>query len=196
MTSSFGKTHTIGANLPTSPTTTPNGSTYKAFTDSVDAKETVKLNLDLIEHLDLSNLLERTNEVTVPPVFPPTLSDSESSEAEDDSSSLMEELVRLSRKQQNAAAPGPGSLISHHLPDISRSIRNKAHDVGVTCGQSVATTDLKDCLSPLSASKSADTVFLDLRELHRRTSQVTYGCFYSKSYRYIKIVAVKRTGLV
>lgn len=171
VTSSFGKTHTIGANLPTSLTTTPNGSTYKAFTDNVDAKETVKLNLDLIEHLDLSNLLERTNEVTVPPVFPPTLSDAESSEAEDDSSSLMEELVRLSRKQQNAAAPGPGSLISHHLPDISRSIRNKAHDVGVTCGQSVATTDLKDCLSPLSASKSADTVFLDLRELHRRTSQ-------------------------
>ena len=125
----------------------------------------------MIEHLNLGDLLERTNEVTVPPVFPPSLSDSGNSDSEDSGNSLMEELVRLSRKQQNAAAPEPSSPIEHHSPRSSENVENKTHDVGVMSGPPVASTGVTACLDPSSRLK--DTVFLDLRKLEKETPQVT-----------------------
>ena len=137
----------------------------------------------MIEHLNLGDLLERTNEVTVPPLFPSDLSDSGNSDSEDSGNSLMEELVRLSRKQQHAAAPGPVSPIEHHSPRSSENVKNKTHDVGVMSGPSVTSTGVTACLDPPSRTK--DTVFLDLRKLERETQQVIdFGCnrpFYSCS---------------
>lgn len=125
-------------------------------------QETVKLRFDLLEHLNLSDYLERTNEVTVPPVFPPILSDSSSDDA-DDSTSLMEELVRLSRKQQGNAAPEPVSPVDHHARGMSENEKNKKHDVGVMSGPSVSSRGVTACLDPSTPSRSTNTVFLDLR---------------------------------
>ena len=139
----------------------------------------MRLDFDLIEHLDLGNLLEHTNEVTIPPLFPATHSDTESCKSEDDNDNLMEELGRLSRKQQNAVAPDPVAPISLHLPDKSESVKNKPQDFGVMTEQSVTSTGVTTCLSSSSSRKSTDTVFLDLRLLAEETLEVICGYFYS-----------------
>lgn len=95
---SFGKIYIIGVNFFIFFIIILNGSIYKVFIDNVDVKEIVKFNLDFIEYLDFSNFFECINEVIVFLVFLLIFSDVESSEVEDDSSSFMEEFVRLSRK--------------------------------------------------------------------------------------------------
>lgn len=132
-------------------------------------QETVELRFDLLEHLNLSDYLERTNEVTVPPVFPPFLADSECSDDADDSTSLMEELVRLSRKQQSDAAPEPVNPVDHHAKSSSKNVKNKRHDVGVMSGPSVTSTGVTACLDSSIPSRSKNTVFLDLRKLEEQT---------------------------
>ena len=138
-------------------------------TDYVKSHDTVELRFDLIEHLNLDEFLERTNEVTVPTVFPPILGDSESSDSEDSGNSLMEELLRLSRMQQNAAAPEPKSPIDLHSPGTSGSPKHRTHDIGVMSGPSVTSTGVTASLDPSTPSRSKDTVFLDLRRLEGKT---------------------------
>lgn len=123
----------------------------------------------MLEHLNLSDYLERTNEVTVPPVFPPILGDSSSDDA-DESTNLMEELVRLSKKQQSDAAPEPVSPVDHHARGNSENVKNKKHDVGVMSGPSVSSRGVTACLDPSIPSRSKNTVFLDLRRLEEQTA--------------------------
>ena len=125
--------------------------------------ETVELRFDLLEHLNLSDYLERTNEVTVPPIFPPILSDSGSDDA-DDSTSLMEELVRLSRKQQSNAAPEPVGPTDHHARCMPENKKNNKQDVGVMSGPSVSSRGVTASLDSSTPSRSTRTVFLDLRK--------------------------------
>lgn len=175
MASSSTKSLKIGAELPSSLIEAQSPSTYVAASDGGNAQEIVRLNFDLIEHLDLGNLLERTNEVTIPPVFPATHSDTESCKSEDDNDSLMEELVRLSRKQQNAGAPDSVVPISLHLTDKSESVKDKPQDFGLMTEQSVTSTGVTACLSSSSSRKCTDTVFLDLRGLAEEALEVIYG---------------------
>ena len=168
--SSSTQTTSVGAELPSSLAEDKKATTTSVSAHHTDPHDTVKLSFDLIEHLNLGDLLERTNEVTVPPVFPASLSDSGNSDSEDSGNSLMEELVRLSKKQQNSAAPEPISPIEHHSPRSSENVKNKTHDVGVMSGPCVASTGVTACLDPSSRSK--DTVFLDLRKLEKETPQV------------------------
>ena len=126
-------------------------------------QETVELRFDLLEHLNLSDYLERTNEVTVPPIFPPILSDS-SNDDDDDGTSLMEELVRLSRKQQSNAAPEPVGPADHHSIGMSEIKKNKKQDVGLMSGPSVSSRGVSASLDPSTPSRSTSTVFLDLRK--------------------------------
>lgn len=125
-------------------------------------QETVELRFDLLEHLNLGDYLARTNEVTVPPVFPPILSDS-SSDDTDDGTNLMEELVRLSRKQQSNAAPEPVSPADHHARGLLENKNGKKHDVGVMSGPYVSSRGVTASLDPSTSSRSTNTVFLDLR---------------------------------
>ena len=125
-------------------------------------QETVELRFDLLEHLNLSDYLERTNEVTVPPIFPPILSDS-SSDDNDDGTSLMEELVRLSRKQQRNAAPEPVIPVDQHARGMPENKNNKKQDVGVMSGPSVSSRGVTASLNPSTPISSTKTVFLDLR---------------------------------
>ena len=128
-------------------------------------QDTVELRFDLLEHLNLSDYLERTNEVTVPPVFPPILSDSGSEDADaDDGVSLLEELVRLSRKQQSNAAPEPVSPADHHARGMPENKKNKKQDVGVMSGPSASSRGVSTSLDPSAPSRSTSTVFLDLRK--------------------------------
>ena len=128
-------------------------------------QETVELRFDLLEHLNLSDYLERTNEVTVPPIFPPILSDSSSDDADaDDGTSLMDELVRLSRKQQSNAAPEPVSPADNHSIGIPEIKKNKKQDVGLMSGPSVSSRGVSASLDPSTPSRSTSTVFLDLRK--------------------------------
>lgn len=167
-------TQTASADVPLPTSTAKTKHTTSAVTaDDTNTQDTVELTFDLIEHLNLGELLERTNEVTLPPLFPPIPSDSENSDSEDSGNSLMEELVRLSRRQQNAAAPEPISPIEHHSAG-TESVKNKRHDVGVTSGPSVTSTGVTACLDPPTTNKSTHTVFLDLRRLQGETlPQVT-----------------------
>ena len=137
-------------------------------------QEIVELRFDLLEHLNLSDYLERTNEVTVSPVFPPILSDSSSDDA-DDGTSLMEELVRLSRKQQSNAAPEPVSPVDHHTRGFPENKTLKKHDVGVMSGPSVSSRGVTASLDPPTSSRSTNTVFLDLRrQQEQNLSQVIH----------------------
>ena len=134
----------------------------KTFNHTVK-QETVELRFDLLEHLNLGDYLERTNEVTVPPIFPPILSDSGSDDG-DDGTSLMEELVRLNRKQQSNAAPEPVSPADHNARDVPENKKNKKQDVGVMSGPSVSSKGVTANLDPSTPSRSTSTVFLDLRK--------------------------------
>lgn len=171
-----------GMKLPSSLYKTESATSSTATVDHADAQDTVKLNFDLIEHLNLGDLLQRTSEVTVAPLFPSILSDSENSDSEDSGNSLMEKLVRLSKKQQNAAAPEPISPMQPHLPSASESIEQETHDVGVMSGPSVTSTGVTTCLDPSTQGRSKGTVFLDLRNLEKESSQV----IYLKLYLYFK----------
>ena len=111
--------------------------------------------------MDLSDYLARTSEVTVPPLFPPILSDSDGSDDADNSTNLMEELVRLSRKQLNDAAPAPVSPVDHHA---SEKRKTKKHNVGVMSGPSVTSKGVTASLDPSVSHGSNTTVFLDLRK--------------------------------
>lgn len=116
--------------------------------------------------------------MTVLPVFPPILSDSSSDDA-DDSTNLMEELARLSRKQQSDAAPEPVSPVDHHASGTSESTKNKKHDIGVMSGPSVSSRGVTACLDPDISKRSKNTVFLDLRRIEEQASlQVIYFYFY------------------
>lgn len=128
----------------------------KTSNQTID-QETVELRFDLLEHLNLSDYLEHTNEVTVPPIFPPILSDSSSDDA-DDGISLMEELVSLSRKQKSNAAPEPVGPVDHHARG------RKKLDVGVMSGPTVSSRGVTASLDPSTPSRSTNTVFLDLRK--------------------------------
>lgn len=139
------------------------------LSDRANDQDKVQLRFELLEHLNLGDYLERTNEVTVLPVFPPILSDSSSDDA-DDSTSLMEELARLSRKQQNDAAPEPVSPVDHHARGTSESTMNKKYDIGVMSGPSVSSRGVTACLDPVISGRSKNTVFLDLRRIEEQTS--------------------------
>ena len=160
------------------PTSTPS---VAKLSDHTNDQETVELRFDLLEHLNLSDYLERTNEVTVPPVFPPILSDRSSDEA-DDSTSLMEELVRLSKKQQSDAAPEPVSPVDHHAKGTSENVKNKKHDVGIMSGPSVSSRGVTACLDPSIPSRSKNTVFLDLRRLEEQTPPQVIDSFFFLSF--------------
>ena len=116
--------------------------------------------------MDLSDYLARTSEVTVPPLFPPILNDSGGSDDADNSTNLMEELVRLSRKQLNDAAPAPVSPVDHHAKGTSEKgkTKNKKHNVGVMSGPSVTSKGVTASLDPSGSHGSNTTVFLDLRK--------------------------------
>ena len=183
--SSSTQTASIDAQLPSSLAKTKRTSTV-VTADHGDAQDTVKLKFDVIEHLNLGDLLEQTNEVTVHPLFPSTLSDSDNSDSEDSGNGLMEELVRLSRKQHNAAAPEPVSRVEHHSTNTSESAKNEQHDVGVMSGPSVTSTGVSACLDPSTQRKSEETVFLDLRRSVRENPlQVAQQILNSFSYNLI-----------
>ena len=147
-------------------------------------QETIELRFDLLEHLNLSDYLDRTNEVTVPPVFPPILSDSSSKDA-DDGTSLMEELVRLSRKQQSNAAPKPVSPVDHHARGLPENKPGKKHDVGVMSGPSVSSRGVTASLDSSNPCRSTNTVFLDLRRQEEQNqpqvihTNICIGVFHS-----------------
>ena len=145
-----------------SQTSTGMAPVVKSSNQTID-QETVELRFDLLEHLNLSDYLERTNEVTVPPIFPPILSDSSSDDA-DDGISLMEELVRLSRKQQSNAAPEPLSPVDHHARGMPENKKNKKQDVGMMSGPTVSSRGVTASLDPSTPGRSTNTVFLDLRK--------------------------------
>ena len=146
------------------------GLSPSTLTQDVNNSDKVKLRFELIEHLNLGDFLQRTNEVTVSPVFPPCLSDSDNSDSEGSGNSLMEELKRLSRKQQNDAAPEPNSPIDHLSPHTLESAVHKMHDVSVMSSPSAASVGVTASLDPSTQSRSNDTVFLDLRNLKEDTS--------------------------
>ena len=146
------------------------GLSPSTLSQDVNNPDKVELRFDLIEHLNLGDFLQRTNEVTVSPVFPPTVSDSDDSDSEGSGNSLMEELIRLSRKQQNDAAPEPNSPIDHLSPHSLESAVHKTHDVSVMSSPSVASVGVTASLDPSTQSRSNDTVFLDLRSLEEDTS--------------------------
>lgn len=137
-------------------------SVVKTSNQTID-QETVELRFDLLEHLNLSDYLERTNEVTVPPIFPPILNDSSSDDA-DDGISLMEELVRLSRKQKSNAAPEPVGAVDHHARGMPGKKKNKKQDVGVMSSPTVSSRGVTASLDPSTPGRSSNTVFLDLRK--------------------------------
>ena len=148
------------------------GISPSTLSQDVNNPDKVELRFDLIEHLNLGDFLQRTNEVTVSPIFPPTLSDSDNSDSEGSGNSLMEELIRLSRKQQNDAAPEPNSPIDHLSPVFHslESAVHKTHDVSVMSSPSVASVGVTALLDPSAQSRPNDTVFLDLRSLEEDTS--------------------------
>lgn len=138
-------------------------------TDPIDPsheynQETVELSFDLLEHLNLSDYLERTNEVTVPPLSPSTLSDSDFSDNADNSTDLMDELIKLSKKQQNDAAPIPLSPIDHHPKGPAWREKNTVHSVGVMSSPPVPSKGVTASLDSSVSRGSKTTVFLDLRK--------------------------------
>lgn len=131
-------------------------------------QETVELSFDLLEHLNLGDYLECANEVTVPPLFPSTLSDSDYSDDADNSTVLMEGLIKLSEKQRNDAAPTPLSPADHHSKGPSERENNMVHSVGVMSSPPVTSKGVTASLDPSVSHRSNNTVFLDLRRQEKQ----------------------------